>query len=261
MKCPGCNETNEVGMQFCIYCGQGLQAAPAPPAPLPPQSTPVPPPAVIDDIQSRVMSTSQTMVLICTVCSKTDPLNGQFCVFCGGRTISGTAPVPIVPAMNFGNVSQASLLTGQTVQPEFKNMSEELPRVPVAPRKSNKSAGPALIIWVLLAILLGAASGAGTVLCMKDDVQKSALHSFWPGEGILVFSSAKNADVKIADNKQKSIIFGKTSSSGTLYMPSMDAGAYELSISDESGKAATHAFNVNVGENHVIGYPHRLELK
>ncbi|MBX9720622.1 MAG: hypothetical protein K2X81_04415, partial [Candidatus Obscuribacterales bacterium] len=203
----------------------------------------------------------QTMVLICTVCSKTDPLNGQFCVFCGGRTISGTAPVPITPAMNFGNVSQVSLLTGQTTQPEFRNMSEELPRVPAASSKTNKSSGPAVVIWVILALLLGAGSALAAVLCMKDDVQKSALHTFWPAEGILVFSSAKNADVKISDSKEKSIIFGKTSASGTLYMPSMEAGSYELSITDENGKVATQEFNVNVGESHVIGYPHRLELK
>ncbi len=257
MKCPGCNESNDAGMQFCIYCGHGLSS-----------STPTPTPQIApavqlhDDLQalSRPMGNSQMMVLICTVCNKTDPLNGQFCVFCAGRTIAGSAATQMPAHMNFGT-SQASL-TSQTVQPDLRNLSEELARTPISSQnKAQKPGNSNFVLWVILAVILGSSAGLGTVYMIKEDVQKGSLASSWPNEGLLVFSSAQNANARIEDSKQKTLIFGKTSSKGTLYIPDIEAGTYQLKLSDGNSKETTQDINVSQGAQSIVGYPSRLEIK
>ncbi len=269
MKCTACGESNEAGMQFCIFCGQSM-AGPVQP---PPAITPIQPQMLTaEDIQAiaRPMGTSQSMVLLCTVCNKTDPLNGQFCVHCGGKTVAAPAAQN---ASNPAAYTAASQTLSSGTHPayqtqssgthpayESKNISEEYSRTfPQASRGGASIGGP---IAIVLAVILGAGAAFSAVYLMKSDLQREALNSHWPKEGVLVLSSVPNADLKIEDIKHKSLFFGRTSKKGTLHLSSISPGAYKLELADNSGKKLEKEFNVNAeSEANLIGYPQRLEVK
>lgn len=246
MNCPGCGEANEAGMQFCINCGHSLSPPPAPSAAAPPPIS-----APVDDFQARA---SGQMVLVCTVCNKTDPLNGQFCVYCGGRTVPGPAPFS-APAFSGVQSQQASVPSGQY---DIPRSSSEQHQIAIAPKP--KASSPSPLIGIVLGLLLGGALAAGAVYFMREDIQAAAAKTQWPHEGLLVYSNAKNCDLTISDSKRKTFIFGRTSASGTLHFPSLAPGGYKLSIADKHGQAEEE-FTVNQGDHNIIGYPKRLELK
>lgn len=261
MNCPGCGEINESGMQFCINCGHIL-SAPPPPTPvaaLPSISVPV------DDYQAR--ASGQNMVLLCTVCKKTDPLNGQFCVYCGGRT--APAPAPVGSNANFG-ASSLSFTGAQSlavnippnspsVQYESQRMSGEQTHIQGSTSSKPKPASPALAI--VLGVLLGVAAAAAGVYLMSDEVQAAALKSQWPKQGLLLYSRANNGDLTIVDNGHKFLILGKTSTDGTIQYPELASGSYKLLLADKDGKRLEEGLTVKDGEANIIGYPNRLEPK
>lgn len=250
MKCSSCGEQNDSGMQFCINCGNSLAAAP------------VPPPQPIMTMTEEALSSSyqnmaavQPMVLVCTVCSKTDPLNGQFCVFCGGKTVAGPAP----RAQNYptGPVP----MTGPAIKPEYSHLSIEVPRVATShSHKKSQGNGLAVLIAVLIAMLLGAGAGFAALTPVRDSVEQQALQRWWPADSLLVYSTVPNGKVRLEDIKHKNIILGSTSPDGTFVITNLTAGAYTLSLSDGKGKELTHDFRINTGEPLILGYPQRLKL-
>lgn len=294
MKCPACSETNEGGMQFCIFCGQSLAPAPAPvqiAAPPPPAPMPVVPP--VDEMRA---TSNQMMVLVCTLCSKSDPLNGQFCVYCGGRTIAAPLPYQGSSGQNFAAVSgnQAFGASSQAFGPSSQNFgtssqafgtssqnfgasqnfgptSQQSAAPPPDIRHSEeyvrnaspqaRSTGFPVIAAVLLAIILGAGAGAAGVYFAKSEVEKTALKSLWPSEGLLIFSNAPDAKLSVADKNSKSFVFGRLSSKGTLQLPTITPGDYKLTISDENDKEVSSEFSSSQGSANVLGYPSRLEIK
>ena len=296
MKCPACSEINEGGMQFCIFCGQSLAPAPAPVQVVAPLPAPAPLP-VVAPIEEMRATSNQMMVLVCTLCSKSDPLNGQFCVYCGGRTIA--APLPYQgssgqnfaavsgsqafgassqafgpSSQNFGTSSQAFGPSSQNFGPSSQNFGPTSQQTAVsAPdiRHSEeyvrnaspqaKSSGFPVIAAVLLAIIFGAGAGVGAVYFAKSEVEKSALKSLWPAEGLLIFSNAPDAKLSVADKNSKSFVFGRLSSKGTLQLPTITPGDYKLTISDENDKEVNSEFSSIQGSANVLGYPSRLEIK
>ena len=274
MKCPGCGEINDAGMQFCIFCGQGLLAAP-PPAP-PPVTAGMPP----TEEQQRMLvgSTSQLMVLVCTACNKTDPLNAQFCVYCGGRCIPSplamqpgrqsfssipsfsSTSVPAYPSGTMPGYQSGSQIPSHPPQPvQDTALSQEFVRS--APQVGPGSGRGLGILAIILALILGAGGSIGVIYYMKEDVQKSALSSSWPSEGLLILSNVPNGEFRIDDSKKKAIIFGRLSPRGNLHLPSISQGAYTLTISDGNGKEYKSEVSVNQGGSNVIGYPKRIDVK
>lgn len=271
MKCPGCGEINEAGMQFCIFCGYGFAAPP------PPQPVTLPPP--VDDPSRMTGPSAQLSILVCTVCNKTDPLQGQFCVFCGQKTISSPlafqnpaqsfssmpaySSVASMPAYSqsgmpgYNSGAQIPAMSQQTM-PDPRHSEEFVRNVPPPP--APPKAGSA-ILGIVLAVILGAGASAGAVYYMKDDVEKAALSSSWPSDGVLILSNAPNADLRIDDAERNTLIVGRLSPHGNLHLPSISPGAYFLTLSDSSGKRYKQEFNVNPGGSNVIGYPTRIDLK
>lgn len=250
MKCPGCSETNEAGMQFCIYCGSSL-AVPTTVQSAPPLSGA----PIVEDL-NRISSSNQSIALFCTVCHKSDPLNGQFCVYCGGRTVPGPSPVgtgqvPFMPSSSQSTVS--------TPLVDYRNTGEEIRQSPAVTLPARKS-GMGFLSLVLSGIL-GLALGFGAVFYMKGELEKSVLSSFWPDEGALVLSNLPSADLKIEDVKKKVIIFGRTSSKGSLHVANLSPGEFVMSLSDKSPAGFKQTFGVNAGECSVIGYPQKVGVK
>lgn len=221
------------------------------PAPAPPQ------PVMMTEEQlsmSHQNMAAVPMVLLCTVCNKTDALNGVFCVFCGGKTVAGpaprvaaypTAPIPI-----------------NNMPSEFSHLSMEVSRVPNMNQSHKKaqSSGVGMIIAVAFAMFLGAAAGFGGLTQVKDAVEQQALQRWWPADSLLVYSTVPNGKVRLEDIKHKNIILGSTSSDGTFVISNLQAGAYTLNLSDSKGKELTHDFRINTGEPLILGYPQRLKL-
>ena len=253
MKCPSCGEANDNGMQFCINCGSPLAAAAAPP-PIPVQGQYSSPSEDMSMSQSS-LSASQAMVLVCTVCNKSDPLNGQFCVFCGGKTVAGPAPRSIPPFAG-GPISGG-------LSADYHRLSMEVPRTTAPATLSKKGGGSgSAIAIILLAAVIGAALGGGTVYLKRESLIDNVLHSWWPAESILVYTDVPQGKIRIEDIKHKNLILGSTSADGTFVYPNLQAGAYSLQLSDASGKQQiTQEFRINTGEPLVLGYPQRLKFQ
>lgn len=276
MKCPACSEQNEGGMQFCIFCGQSLAPAPAP-VPVSPAPTVTHVPVSVPPMEDMRATSSQLMVLVCTLCSKSDPLNGQFCVYCGGRTVAAPLPYqtssgqnfPVIsPGQNFGPSSQNFGPSSQNFGPTSQQNSVHTPDMRHSEeyaRNSNahgaKPAGMNVFMAVVLALIFGAAVGFGGVYLLKSEVEKTALKSLWPTEGLLILSKNPDAKVTVADKNSKSFVFGRLSPKGTLQLPTITPGDYNLTVSDENGKEISSEFSSNQGSANVLGYPSRLEIK
>lgn len=236
-------------MQFCIYCGSSL----VPPVQSAPLMSTVP---VIEDL-NRNSAGNQAIALFCTVCHKSDPLNGQYCVYCGGRTVPGPSPlstgqVPFMP----GN-SQAAASAPLVV--EYRNTGEELRQSQSLSLQARQSGSGALSLFI--SGVLGLAVGFGAVFYMKGELEKSVLSELWPDEGVLLLSKLPSADVLIEDVKKKTFIFGRTSLKGTLHVSSLSPGEFVMRLSDGSPDGLNQKFSVNAGECSKIGYPERVGSK
>lgn len=249
MKCSSCGEQNDSGMQFCINCGQTLAAASAPPAPQPMMTEE----QLSMSHQNMSAVQPMPMVLLCTVCNKTDPLNGQFCVFCGGKTVAGPAP-------RIQNYQTAPMPT-PVMSPEFSHLSMEVPRVNTKPsNKKSQGGGAGAIVALLLAMIIGAAAGFGGIMPVRDAIEQQALQRWWPADALLVYSTVPNGKVRLEDIKHKNLIFGSTSPDGTFVLNNLQSGAYTLNLSDGKGKELTQDFRISTGEPLILGYPQRLKL-
>lgn len=268
MRCPSCGETNDEGMAFCILCGHSL-APPPPPAPV---SAPV----KLEELQLSGQRTVAS-VLVCTVCNKTDPLNGQFCVYCGGRTVpappsppgqqinSSQTPLPLSASSNYPPMPQAGRISG--TQDSRYLLSEEIVRsLPVKP--TSAAGANRAVLLLILCVILGATAAGMACFATKDIIINSALRSSgvsegflpWPKDGLLLFTAVPNAFVTIENAKKDSLVLGKTSADGSLYIHSLAAGDCLLTLSDNNGKSMGMKFSVNSAELNLLGYKKRLRL-
>lgn len=256
MKCPECSESNEAGMAFCIFCGHSLAPSAQAIAPVQNPLPPVPLPVTPSQDELMRASSAQPLVYICTVCNKADPLNGQFCVYCGARTVQAQA-VAAMPAFSAGSSQSIPALSSSS---ESRNLSEEIVRG-ISKQSSQEQAGVG-VLGIILGVVLGTAMALGLVFLKKDDVQKNALETYWPKHGLLVYASSPNADVKLFDANEQFLVFGKSSlAHGTFVLPSVRAGNHLLKVSDDKGKESSQDLVLKSDERNIIGYPNRLELK
>jgi hypothetical protein len=253
MNCPGCGEKNDGDMHFCISCGQALTSQGA--ASKAAQQMPT------EEIQ---IQPGGNMVLFCPLCKKTDPLNGQFCVYCAGRTVPMVDPQalaapsvrptqPSAPSPSYASSSTAdSVLVNNAI--ENAPRSEEIVRITAQqPRVANNN------LSVALSVLLGAVFAGSLVFFARTTIEKTSLAGMWPSEGVLILSSEPNADVKLESTRKDTLILGKTSADGSVQIQNISPGQYLLSLSNKS-KSFGKMFSHKAGEASIIGYPVRLKI-
>lgn len=146
MKCPTCGENNDGKMQFCIFCGTTI---------VPPQQVKQ------DDVYQSSIATvpnfpAVSNSLICSICHRTDPLHGQYCVFCGGRTTShaqvdSSSHIPAMVPMRADNRGGSQNLSGEY---QFAHSNAAV--------RKNSSSGGGGIVAMIVAIVLGIVLGGGT---------------------------------------------------------------------------------------------------
>lgn len=252
-KCPSCGEKNEGDMQFCIFCGVTL----------------TPPPQKAEELQQSVHPGSQSFsslvtlpsfpaasVLVCTVCQRTDPLHGQYCVFCAGRTIPAGGEPTQLPSTGRQSVSMSHAVTDRPPP----TASGEFPYAHVVhakPRKSGKTGTnvPGTILVSILALLIGGAVGFGGIYLAKGQLEQKIADRVWPqGEYLLLFTKLPFANVLVEQHDHQSLYVGMTGKTGSLIIDRIAPGPYEVTIADGLKRIIKNVAVV-AGKPTSLGYP------
>jgi hypothetical protein len=246
IKCTTCGENNEGAMQFCIFCGATLML---------PQPSPKP-----DEVSQSSIATvpnfpAANNALVCTICHRSDPLHGQYCVFCGGRTTTHAQQVDSssrLPAATHSRMPAMERSSNQHPSGEFpsvhgNNVSH--------PRKGASGGGVVgIVLAILLGGILGGGAGFGAVFAFKGSLEPGILEKQWPGDGLVVYTAVPGSNVMVENHDEKSIFTGMTGKTGSLAIDSIAAGSYRVSLLDGS-RAVRKNVVVNSGSVAVVGYP------
>lgn len=246
MKCPTCGENNDGKMQFCIFCGTTI---------VPPQQVKQ------DDVYQSSIATvpnfpAVSNSLICSICHRTDPLHGQYCVFCGGRTTShaqvdSSSHIPAMVPMRADNRGGSQNLSGEY---QFAHSN-------AAVRKNSSSGGGgivAMIVAIVLGIVLGGGTGFGAVYAFKGSLEPSILEKQWTGDGLVVYTALPGTNVMVENHDEKSLYAGIAGKTGALAIDSIHPGSYRVSVLDGSRSVRKNVV-VNDGSVAVVGYPEPLK--
>lgn len=250
MKCPSCGEHNDGEMQFCIFCGSSL---------MPQQQQ------KIEELHQSHQPQSQSMVtipnipaasaLVCSVCHRSDPLHGQYCVFCGGRTVSAVEQPAIPQGLVTTRPSQmlnTSPVSGSGEFPYTHVVQHSKPQ-----SKSGSGSMAGTLVAAVLATVVGGGLGFGGMFLAKDALEPSLVQKLWPGEGLLLYTTVPDATVLVENFDQKSLYAGIASKNGTFTIASMPPGSYQAQVLDGS-RAYKRRVVVENGKAAVIGYPSKV---
>lgn len=190
--------------------------------------------------------------LICSVCHRTDPLQGQYCVFCGGRTtthpqIDSSSHIPAVAPGRVPSLDRGQ----QNPSGEF-----QFPNSNTAARKGSTSGGGivAAILAILVGIGLGGGTGFGAVYAFRGSLEPSMLEKQWPGDGLVVYTALPGTNVMVENHDEKSLYAGITGKTGALAIDSIHPGSYRVSVLDGTRSVRKNVV-VNSGSVAVVGYP------
>lgn len=241
-------------MQFCIFCGVTLA------------------PQKADDLQqsqpgSQSFSSLVTLpsfpaasVLVCTVCQRTDPLHGQYCVFCAGRTIpAGGEPTQLPSTGRSQSVSMPHAVTDRPPQ----TASGEFPYAHVVhakPRPGSTGTNVAGTIMIsVVALLIGGAAGFGGIYFAKGQLESKLAERIWPaGETLLLFTKLPNANVLIEQYDDRSLYAGVMGNTGSLMIDNIAPGSYRVQVVDGL-KKVNKDIAVAAGKPTTLGYPTPLQ--
>ncbi len=247
-KCPSCGENNEGDMQFCIFCGSSLIREPSKLEELHHSQQPGPHQSSIITVPSFPSASA----LVCTVCHRTDPLHGQYCVFCGGRTAStgGTDSSQLN--------SRSHLMTDRPPM----TSSGEFPYAHVVHQSRQSPAGSSkmgTILVTMLAAVLGSALGFGSLFLLKGMVEPKIQERLRTGDGLLLYTSLPGSSVMLENYDEKSLYAGITGKNGGLTIDSILPGSYRISVTDSGGHVVRKNTAVASGQLTTLGYPDPLK--
>jgi hypothetical protein len=223
VDCPGCQQRNDDGMLFCIFCGAALKQQAPPGLVTPPGPTPV----------------------ICPSCGQADTLNSQFCIFCGANT--GQRYQPPVPN---------KLSSLGHIQNELGDVRSDLNRSVTVARRGL----PLVPLFAIAGIVAGLALGGGIAYVMGGTAPGSAGPdlSKIPASSIVVYSKQPNADVTVEWPDHRYYAAGRTSANGSLMIPNTDPGKYFLTVANSGSSPEKVTAIVKPGEPQILGYPDKL---
>jgi hypothetical protein len=230
-------------MAFCIFCGKALsgklsEAVPAPAA------TPLP---AGTSAQAQLQP---ALAVTCLNCGRTDPLNKEFCIYCGAK--AATAAV----------LRASPNTSGVRMQSEINALEQDIRLQTAEPHHKP----PSTILPGILGIVGGLVLGAGLALPAKYFLEPKVVEGAWPTSGLVIYADKpaqvllQSADEKIFRTAMTSPIKAKAKGLSSFAMGDLRPGKYEVTITSHDGKAHKEPVAVEPGHPTVVGYPDELHL-
>lgn len=238
--CPGCGERNDTAMAFCIFCGKALASKlseavqpPVNPAPAPSHTS---------------AQAQQPLTVTCLNCGRSDPLNKEFCIYCGAKAATSA-------------VLRANPNTsGVRLQSQINALEEDI-RVQTA-EPHHKPPSP--VLPSILGVVGGLVLGAALAFPAKSLLEPKVVSGAWPSSGLVIYADKparvliKSEDEKIFRTALTSPVKGKGLSS--FAMSDLHPGKYEVTITSHGGKPHKENVAIEPGHPTVVGYPNELQL-
>ncbi len=224
LTCSKCNEANDPGMLFCIFCGQGLTAS------------------------AEKMRSSTTVLMggKCPACGKEDELNMRFCIFCSA---------PIYPDLhNQRPIDKFSW--------EMELVDDSKPKTTAAvdfKKAVQKSPTKQPLNLLPIGLALGAVLGG---LCMMPTpvsnlILRTWLSGDWPAKSLTIYTKHPFAQVTLYQPSDAKIFtLAETDPKGAVRFSNLDAGDYNLKINGKGLRTAFEQIKVDALKPTVLGYGH-----
>ena len=222
LTCSKCNEENDPGMLFCIFCGQGLTAS------------------------AEKMRSSNTVVMggKCPTCGKEDELNMRFCIFCSA---------PIYPDLHqqrpIDKFSWEMELVDDT-KPKTTAAVDFKKAVQKSPTKQPLNLLP-------IGLAVGAILGG---LCMvptpvSNLMLRTWLSGDWPAKSLTIYTKHPFAQVTLYQPSDGKIFtLAETDTTGAVRFSNLEAADYNLKISGKGLRTAFTQVKVDALKPTVLGY-------
>lgn len=249
--CPGCGERNDTAMAFCIFCGRALSGKASEALPQPSmRSQAYPPPQAHALAPNPHPPTGQSplVTVTCLSCGRSDPLNKEFCIYCGAKAATSAVRQAAQP-----NTS------GVRIQTAISSLESDIRHTHNEPAKP-----PNMVLPGILGAMLGLALGGGVAFAVHPALEAQILQKQW-NPGALVIYANKAAQILIKSADEKNFLAAATaapngSGLSSISIDDLPAGNYEVTITGQGGKPLNEKVTIESGKPTVLGYPSELQL-
>lgn len=252
--CPGCGERNDTAMAFCIFCGRALSGKASEALPQPSLHSQAHPQALSQahpapQAANPTAGQSQLMTVTCLSCGRSDPLNKEFCIYCGAK--AATSAVRQAAGLNTSGVRIQTAIN--SLESDIRQSSAEVPAKP-----------PNMVLPGILGAVLGLALGGGVAFAAHPTLQAQMLQKQW-SPGALVVYANKSAQVFVKSADEKNFLAAASAAVNgnglsSISIDDLPAGDYEVTITGQGGKPLNQKVTIESGKPTVLGYPNELQL-
>ncbi len=224
LTCSKCNEANDPGMLFCIFCGQGLTAS------------------------AEKMRSSTTVLMggKCPACGKEDELNMRFCIFCSA---------PIYPDLHNQRPIDKFSWEMELVDDSKPKTTAAVDFKKAVQKSPTKQPLNLLPIGLALGAVLGGLSMVPTPV--SNLILRTWLSGDWPAKSLTIYTKHPFAQVTLYQPSDAKIFtLAETDPKGAVRFSNLDAGDYNLKISGKGLRTAFEQIKVDALKPTVLGYGH-----